>query len=114
MSLARTHAAMSNSSWCAAAWAAASWVLPTPPNPVIVWVITPARRWLSAASSWASRPSRPVKWATTRAAGGWRRSANVTAGPCVSALKIVRASGKDQVSGQLDGLTRSLSGKPGP
>jgi hypothetical protein len=41
---------------------------------------------------------------------GGRRSANVTAGPCVSVFKIVRASGKDQVSGQLDGLRRSLSG----
>jgi hypothetical protein len=41
---------------------------------------------------------------------GWRRSANVIAGPCVSALKIVKASGKDQVSGQLDGLRRSLTG----
>jgi hypothetical protein len=38
-----------------------------------------------------------------------RRSANVTAGPCVSAPKIVKASGKDQVSGLLDGLRRSLA-----
>ena len=58
-------------------------------------------------------PDQPLRSGTAgseanRDFGGWRRSANVTAGPCVSALKIVKASGKDQVSGQLDGLRRSL------
>jgi hypothetical protein len=43
---------------------------------------------------------------------GWRRSANMTADPCVSLPKIVEVNGKGQVGRRLDGPRQSLSGAP--